>query len=72
MYLFFGAKDPLIPMDHVGQINTELTSKKVPFQMKVYPEATHGFFCDERPSYNEAAAKDAWEKTKSFFAQHLK
>jgi carboxymethylenebutenolidase len=72
MYLFFGAKDPLIPMDHVGQINTELTSKKVSFQMKVYPEATHGFFCDERQSYNEAAAKDAWEKTKSFFAQHLK
>jgi len=72
MYLFFGGKDPLIPMDHVGQINTELTSKKVNFSMKVYPEATHGFFCDERPSYNEPAAKDAWEKFKSFFAQHLK
>ena len=72
IYLFFGGKDPLIPMDHVGQINTELTSKKVNFQMKVYPEATHGFFCDERQSYNEPAAKDAWEKTKSFFAQHLK
>ena len=72
MYLFFGGKDPLIPMDHVGQINTELTSKKVNFSMKVYPEATHGFFCDERPSYNEPAAKDAWEKFKSFFAQYLK
>jgi len=40
--------------------------------MKVYPEATHGFFCDERPSYNESAAKDSWEKLKTFFAQHLK
>jgi len=72
MYLFFGAKDQLIPMDQVGQINTELTTKKVPFQMKIYPEAGHGFFCDERGSYHEASAKDAWEKTKSFFAQHLK
>jgi hypothetical protein len=27
---------------------------------------------DERPSYHEASAKDAWEKTKAFFAQHLK
>ena len=72
MYLFFGAKDQLIPMDQVGQINTELTSKKVAFQMKIYPEAGHGFFCDERGSYHEASAKDAWEKTKSFFAQHLK
>ena len=72
MYLFFGAKDQLIPMDQVGQINTELTTQKVPFQMKTYPEAGHGFNCDDRGSYHEASAKDAWEKTKSFFAQHLK
>jgi len=72
MYLFFGAKDQLIPMDQVGQINTELTTKKVPFQMKIYPDAGHGFFCDERGSYHEKSAKDAWEKTKTFFAQYLK
>ena len=72
MYLFFGAKDQLIPMDHVGQINTELTTKKVSFQMKIYPEAGHGFFCDERGSYHEKSATDAWERTKTFFAQHLK
>ena len=72
MYLFFGAKDQLIPMDQVEQINKELTSKKVAFQMKIYPEAGHGFNCDDRGSYHEASAKDAWEKTKSFFAQHLK
>jgi carboxymethylenebutenolidase len=72
MYLFFGAKDQLIPLDHVEQIKTELTTKKVAFQMEVYPEAGHGFFCDERGSYHEKSAQDAWEKTKSFFAQHLK
>ena len=72
MYLFFGAKDQLIPMDHVGQIQSELTAKKVQFQLKIYDEAGHGFFCDDRGSYHEASAKDAWEKTKSFFAQHLK
>ena len=72
MYLFFGDKDQLIPMDQVGQINTELTAKQVPFQMKIYPDAGHGFFCDERGSYNEKAATDAWDKTKSFLAQHLK
>lgn len=72
LYLFFGAKDQLIPMDQVGQINSELTSKKVSFQMKIYPDAGHGFNCDDRSSYHEASAKDAWEITKSFFAQHLK
>ncbi|MEK6601276.1 MAG: dienelactone hydrolase family protein, partial [Candidatus Binatota bacterium] len=32
----------------------------------------HGFFCNERESYHADSAKDAWEKFKSFFAQHLK
>lgn len=73
MYLFFGAKDQLIPKEHVEQIKAELTSNKVPFQLEVYPDAGHGFFCDDRAmSYNEGAAKNAWEKTKAFFAQHLK
>jgi len=72
IYLFFGGKDPLIPPDHVDKINAELTAKKINFQLKLYPEATHGFFCDERPSYHPESAKDAWEKLKSFFAQHLK
>ena len=39
--------------------------------MKVYPEAGHGFFCNERQSYHADSATDAWEKFKSFFAQHL-
>jgi len=73
IYLFFGGKDPLIPQDHVDKINDELTDKKINFQLKLYPEATHGFFCDDRPmSYHPDSAKDAWEKFKSFFAQHLK
>jgi len=72
IYLFFGGKDPLIPQEHVDKITAELTNKKVNFQIKVYPDATHRFFCDERPSYHPDSAKDAWEKLKSFFAQHLK
>jgi carboxymethylenebutenolidase len=73
MYLFFGAKDQLISKEHVDQIKAELTANKVPFQLEVYPDAGHGFFCDDRAmSYNEGAAKDAWDKTKAFFAQHLK
>ncbi len=73
MYLFFGAKDQLIPKEHVDQIKTELTANNVPFQLEVYPDAGHGFFCDDRAmSYNQSAATDAWEKTRAFFAQHLK
>jgi carboxymethylenebutenolidase len=71
IYLFFAGKDPLIPQEHVAEINKALTANNVNFQTKIYPEATHGFFCDDRASYHEVAAKDAWDKLKSFFAQHL-
>ena len=69
--LFFGGKDPLIPQEHVDKINQTLKDQKKDFSLKLYPEATHGFFCNERESYHQESAKDAWEKTKSFFAQHL-
>jgi len=72
VHYYFGGKDQLISADQVNQVKAELTAKKVDFKMEVYPEAGHGFFCDDRVSYHEASAKDAWEKTKSFFKQHLK
>lgn len=70
--LFFGEKDPLIPQDHVAQIRQALTDNKKNFTIKVYPGAGHGFFCNERESYHADSAKDAWDKFKSFFGQHLK
>jgi len=72
IYLLFGAKDQLIPQDHVAQINKALTDGKKNFTLKVYPEAGHGFFCNERGSYHAESANDAWEKFQSFFSQHLK
>jgi carboxymethylenebutenolidase len=59
-------------MDYVDQIKTRLTDERKNFTVEVYPEATDGFFCDERPSYHDASAKDAWGRTKAFFAQQLK
>ena len=39
----------------------------------LFPEgAPHGFFCNDRDSYRPDAAKDAWERLKTFFAKHLK
>ena len=72
MTLFFGEKDPLIPQEHVEKVRKALTDQNKSFTIKVYPEAGHGFCCDERESYHPEAAKDAWEITRGFFAQHLK
>lgn len=40
-------------------------------EVHVYPAAPHAFFNDTRRSYRSEAARDAWARTASFFAQHL-
>ena len=39
-------------------------------EIVVYPGADHGFLADYRPSYNEAAAKDAWARCLAWFKSH--
>ena len=72
MLLFFGENDPFIPLDEVEKIKQRLTQLKKTSETIVYPGAPHGFFCNERDSYRADAAKDAWERLTTFFAQHLK
>ena len=69
---FFGEKDAFIPLDSVERLKAEAKRHGKQVEVIVYPGADHGFFCDERGSYNAAAAKDAWERLKKFFAAHLK
>jgi carboxymethylenebutenolidase len=69
---FFGDADPFIPMDQVEKLRSEAARLGKQVEIVVYPGAPHGFFCNERDSYRPDAARDAWEKTKAFFARHLK
>jgi carboxymethylenebutenolidase len=62
----FGNQDHWIPLDTV-----EAFKKAQPgVEVHVY-EANHGFNCDQRGSYNQAAATLAKQRTLAFFAQHL-
>ncbi|MEB3884106.1 dienelactone hydrolase family protein [Lyngbya sp. CCY1209] len=70
LYGFFGTEDPLIPNQEVDQIEAELQKHGVRHRIFRYP-ATHGFFCDQRDSYNKEAAEDAWKHVKELFAQEL-
>ncbi len=69
---FFGEKDPYIPLAAVQQIDNILHTLGKIFEIKVYPGADHGFFCDERASYQPEAAQDAWERTKGWFEKYLR
>jgi carboxymethylenebutenolidase len=41
-------------------------------EIVIYPGAGHGFFADYRPSYNAAAAADAWKRCTGWFDKYLK
>lgn len=53
------------------RLEARLTDLEVPHDFKVYPGARHSFFNDQGPAYDPTAAKDAWQRTLAFFADHL-
>lgn len=71
LYGFFGTEDPLIPNQEVDQIEATLQKHGISHKIFRYPGATHGFFCDQRHSYNPEAAQDAWDHVKQLFTSCL-
>ena len=67
----FGDLDESIPVDDVERLGQALTAAPVDAAVVRYADAEHGFNCDARPSYNAAAAADAWSRMLDWFALHL-
>jgi carboxymethylenebutenolidase len=67
--LHFGEKDAGIPMSDVEIVKQKRGGDTEIF---VYPNAQHGFNCDERGSYDEASAKLAKQRSLDFLGKHLK
>lgn len=65
----FGARDTGILADDVRALQKRL---KVANDIKIYDEAGHAFFDDQRGSYVASAAADAWSRTLAWFAKYLK
>jgi carboxymethylenebutenolidase len=65
----FGDLDTSIPAEDVEAIKKALTDASVATEVVRYPDAEHGFHCDQRPSYNAEASKDAWSRTLSWFSR---
>jgi carboxymethylenebutenolidase len=63
----FGDEDHSIPLDGAIAFQKAHTED---VQVHIYA-ANHGFNCDQRGSYNQAAADLARERTLAFFGQHL-
>jgi carboxymethylenebutenolidase len=67
---------------HHGELDTRLaagwpaydaalTAAKIPHEGYIYPKANHGFHNDTTPRYDEAAAKQAWQRTIAWFNKYL-
>ena len=70
-------------VSHPERLEAALTALGVPHDVKVYPEAGHGFM-DSRPAalapllalarlkYDKGAAEDAWQRIFAFFGTYLR
>ena len=69
--LYYGAQDTSIHADEHGRIAEAFTAAHRDFLMRVFHNTGHGFFCEQRKSYKQSAADEAWELTLGLFRRHL-
>jgi carboxymethylenebutenolidase len=67
---FYGGKDGRITGGLPALVEAMRAAGK-DFEARVYPEAGHAFFNDGRPTYDVAAARDAFARTLAFFRDQL-
>lgn len=68
----YAEKDSFVTPESVRALEKSLKDLGRRIEVHIYPGADHAFFNDERPQvYNEAAARDAWNRTIKFFRAEL-
>jgi carboxymethylenebutenolidase len=67
----FGDQDAGIPVDDVEALRAALSAASTANEIVRYPDADHGFHCDQRPAYHPEAAADGWRRTLAWFDTHL-
>jgi len=67
----FGDEDASIPVADVEHLREALRAAAVATEIVRYPGAGHGFHCDARADYHEAAAREAWRRTLDWFGRRL-
>jgi carboxymethylenebutenolidase len=63
----YGGQDAGIPVDQVRQAEAKAKAAHEIIEIVIYPDAPHGFHADYRPSYRQADAEDAWNRTLGWF-----
>ena len=71
-YVLYGDKDGFIPPEECALVKDRLAQLGKDAEVIISPGADHGFFCEERPSYHEAAAQDSWKRLLKLFDTKLR
>jgi len=71
MLFFWGGLDQHIPPEQIAAVVESMRQAGKPFVNVVFSDANHGFFCDERLSFNRAACKESWALTLAFLREKL-
>jgi len=68
----FGELDNLVPRENVLRMRNVLENAAKSFDIRIYPDAPHGFLNDTMPGrYRAAQAQAAWQQIVSFLDQTL-
>jgi carboxymethylenebutenolidase len=68
----YGDLDKGIPPEQVEELRSAVATSPEEAEIVRYPDADHGFNCDDRPAvFNPDAATDAWRRTLAWFEEHL-
>lgn len=70
LQLHYGGKDRSIGAEERVRVASALADADKRYILSFYPEAGHGFDCEDRKSYHAAAAKEAQALTLTFIAHH--
>lgn len=69
----YAEKDAYVPPATVRELEAKLNELGKSAEMHIYPDTDHGFFNDTRTEvYDEAAAKDAWNRVLKLYGERLK
>jgi carboxymethylenebutenolidase len=66
----YGGVDPSIPLDQIDRMRAAIAAAGKNAEIVVYPDAGHAFHADQRPNYNDSAARDGWTRMREWFRQY--
>jgi carboxymethylenebutenolidase len=71
LLLVYGGQDKGIPPEDIAAVKSRLDSLGKVSEVEVYPDAGHGFFCEDRPAYHRDSAEAAWTRATTWLASKL-